>query len=136
MDYGRNTRLKGGGFVAITVKKELFMLALVTEPNVRKAYEKANISNNTAYKWLNDKEFQSAFTQFKREMMRATTARLQSHTTNAVDVLSKIMVDENAPANARVQSVRTILEYAYKGVELEDISERVERLERNLINDD
>ena len=85
---------------------------------------------------MNDKEFQSAFTQFKREMMRATTARLQSHTTNAVDVLSKIMVDENAPANARVQSVRTILEYAYKGIELEDISERVERLERNLINDD
>ena len=68
--------------------------------------------------------------------MRATTARLQSHTTNAVDVLSQIMVDENAPANARVQSVRTILEYAYKGIELEDISERVERLERNLINDD
>ena len=136
MDYGRNTRLKGGGFVAITVKKELFMLALVTEPNVRKAYEKVNITNNTAYKWLNDKEFRNAFTQFKREMMRATTARLQSHTTNAVDVLSQIMVDENAPANARVQSVRTILEYAYKGIELEDISERVERLERNLINDD
>ena len=85
MDYGRNTRLKGGGFVAITVKKELFMLALVTEPNVRKAYEKVNIS--------------------------------------------QIMVDENAPANARVQSVRTILEYAYKGIELEDIAERVDRLE-------
>lgn len=115
--------------MAITVKKELFMLALVTEPNVRKAYEKVNISNNTAYKWLNDKEFKSAFTQFKREMMRATTARLQSYTTNAVDVLSQIMVDENAPANARVQSVRTILEYAYKGIELEDIAERVERLE-------
>ena len=76
------------------------MLALVTEPNVRKAYEKVNISNNTAYKWLNDKEFRSAFTQFKREMMRATTARLQSHTSTAL-----VVCDCNRAVVARIISL-------------------------------
>ena len=100
------------------------MIALVSEPTIKKAYEVAQISNNTAYKWLNN-----AFTKFKSDMMKATTAKLQAHSTNAVDVLAEIMTDENAPPNARVQSVRTILEYAYKGIELETIEERLERLE-------
>lgn len=115
--------------MTITTKKEKFMLALISEPTIKKAYEKINISNNTAYKWLNDKEFQQAFIKFKRELMKTTTARLQTYTLQAVEVLAKIMQDENAPPNARVQSVRTILEYAYKGIELEDIAVRVERLE-------
>ena len=102
------------------------MIALVSEPTIKKAYEVAQISNNT---WLNNEAFKKAFTKFKSDMMKATTAKLQAHTTNAVDVLAEIMTDENAPPNARVQSVRTILEYAYKGIELETIEERLERIE-------
>ena len=30
------------------------MIALVSEPTIKKAYEVAQISNNTAYKWLNN----------------------------------------------------------------------------------
>ena len=113
----------------LTQKQERFMIALVSEPTIKKAYEVAQISNNTAYKWLNNEAFKKAFTKFKSDMMKATTAKLQAHSTNAVDVLAEIMTDENAPPNARVQSVRTILEYAYKGIELETIEERLERLE-------
>ncbi|MFI3128192.1 hypothetical protein [Streptococcus suis] len=34
----------------------------------------------------------------------------------------------NQPARARVQAVRTILEYAYKGIELEEIQTRLEEV--------
>lgn len=39
------------------------------------------------------------------------------------------MENENLSALARVQSARTILEFAYKGVEIEDIQERLDKLE-------
>ena len=39
------------------------------------------------------------------------------------------MENEDLSALARVQSARTILEFAYKGVEIEDIQERLDKLE-------
>lgn len=111
-------------------KQESFMFALITEPTVTKAYQKANISNSTAYKWLKDETFKQALMEFRRELMKQTTAKLQANSIGAIDTLVAIMEDENQPANARVQSSRTILEYAYKGLELEDIQERLDRLEQ------
>lgn len=111
-------------------KQETFMLALVTEPTITKAYQKANISNSTAYKWLSDETFKKALMEFRREYMKQTTAKLQANSLGAIDTLVSIMEDDKQPANARVQSSRTILEYAYKGIELEDIQERLERLEQ------
>ena len=112
-----------------TNKQLNFMFALLSEPTTIQAYQKANISEKTAYVWLKDTDFQMYFKQLRLDFIKNTTAKLQANTTRAVDTLVNIMENENLSALTRVQSARTILEFAYKGVEIEDIQERLDKLE-------
>ena len=112
-----------------TNKQLNFMFALLSEPTTTQAYQKVNISEKTAYKWLKDPIFQMYFKKLRLDFIKNTTGKLQANTTRAVDTLVKIMENENLSALARVQSARTILEFAYKGVEIEDIQERLDKLE-------
>lgn len=112
-----------------TNKQLNFMFALLSEPTTTQAYIKTGISEKTAYKWLKDPIFQMHFKKLRLDFIKNTTAKLQANTTRAVDTLVNIMENDNLSALARVQSARTILEFAYKGVEIEDIQERLDRLE-------
>ena len=112
-----------------TNKQLNFMFALLSEPTTTQAYQKVNISEKTAYKWLKDPIFQMHFKKLRLDFIKNTTGKLQANTTRAVDTLVKVMENENLSALARVQSARTILEFAYKGVEIEDIQERLDKLE-------
>jgi len=47
--------------------------------------------------------------------------------------LLDVMTDvENSTPSARVQASRVVLENAYRGIELEDLQERIEKLESTL----
>ena len=55
--------------------------------------------------------------------------QLQTACSVAVVALTDISKDVNCPASARVSAAKTVLELALKGVELENLSVRVEHLE-------
>ena len=112
-----------------TNKQLTFMFALLSEPTITQAYKKAKISEKTAYTWLKNSYFQMHFKKLKHDFIKNTTAKLQANTLRAVDTLVNIMENENLSALARVQSARTILEFAYKGAEIEDIQDRLDKLE-------
>ncbi len=112
-----------------TTKQLNFMFALLSEPTISEACKKANISEKTAYRWLKNPYFQMHFKKLKHDFIKNTTAKLQANTLRAVDTLVNIMENENLSALARVQSARTILEFAYKGAEIEDIQDRLDKLE-------
>ena len=113
-----------------TNKQLTFMFALLSEPTISKACKKAHISEKTAYTWLKNPYFQMHFKKLKYDFIKNTTAKLQANTLRAVDTLVNIMENENLSALARVQSARTILEFAYKGAEIEDIQDRLDKLEK------
>lgn len=121
---------KGGEIIGkLKAKQEKFLIALLSEPTVVKACETAGITRKTGYKWLNDENFRSEYHKQRQETMKTTTGLLQQASGTAVKVLFNISIDDKKPAIARVQAAKTILEYAYKGVELEDIERRLESLE-------
>ncbi len=113
-----------------TNKQLNFMFALLSEPTISEACKKAHISEKTAYTWLKNPYFQMHFKKLKHDFIKNTTAKLQANTLRAVDTLVNIMENENLSALARVQSARTILEFAYKGAEIEDIQDRLDKLEK------
>lgn len=113
-----------------TNKQLNFMFALLSEPTISEACKKAHISEKTAYTWLKKPYFQMHFKKLKHDFIKNTTAKLQANTLRAVDTLVNIMENENLSALARVQSARTILEFAYKGAEIEDIQDRLDKLEK------
>lgn len=116
----------------LSPKQRKAIEALLTEPTVKAAAARAGVNERTLRRYLTDKEFQAAYQEARRESMRRVTARLQQAAGSAVNTLAAIHADPNLPASARVSAARIILDTAYKGVELEDLEERLGRLEEAL----
>jgi uncharacterized membrane protein (DUF106 family) len=81
---------------------------------------------------MQDKAFQRAYRQAKRQVVQQAITKLQRSSGEAVEVLRKIMNDSTKPPGPRVTAARTILDMAVRVVELEDLESRVEEIERKL----
>lgn len=111
-------------------KKEELLTALLTESTVEKAALKAGIAKSTAFKYLKDNDFKERLLDKKREVMAQVTNQLQRQALEAVKVLSDIMTDEKAPEYARISAAKSVLDNAYKGLDLEDIQVRLSKIEQ------
>ena len=69
------------------------------------------------------------YAEARKRLLKATTEDLQKMTVSAVGVLADIMNDKSVPANTRIYSATSILQYATKYTELHDVLERIEALE-------
>lgn len=114
----------------VNAKQSKLMLAMLTKPTMQKACEDVGVSTQTAYRWLKDETFNREFQAVKRDYMRSVTTLIQKNNKTAVNTIVGIMKDESLPPTVRLQGARTILEYGYKGLEIEDILERIDKLER------
>jgi len=109
--------------------QEQAIAALVEQPTVRDAAEAAGVGKTTLYRWLLTPEFKKRYLAARREAVSQGVGRLQRAMYQAVDALEGIAADPHAPAGARIAAARTIVTQALKGVEVEDLLARVERLE-------
>ena len=113
-----------------TRKQEVFIAYLLTEPNIRDAAKKAGIGEATGWRWLQNPDFQKQYQEARRMAVSQAIARLQQASTQAVATLQAIMQDEEAPAASRVTAARTVLDTSLKAIELEDLAQRIEKLEQ------
>ncbi len=104
-------------------------MALLAHGTVEAAYEAAGVSKSTMWRFLQDKAFQTRYRAARRQMVESAIGQLQAVCTKAVTVLIEVAEDKQASASARVSAARTIIEQSLRAVELEDLAERVERLE-------
>lgn len=74
-------------------------------------------------------DFRRLYAEARKGLLKATTEDLQKMTASAVRVLADIMNDAKVPANTRIYSATSILQYATKYTELHDVLERIEALE-------
>lgn len=102
--------------------------ALLEQPSVRKAAEVAGVKERTLYHWLKNGEFAAAYRTARREATQQAIARLQQVSGAAVAVLCQLMTS-STPA-VRLGAARTVLEFAVKAVEIEDLTARLEALEQ------
>lgn len=113
----------------LTPRQERAILALLEHTTMKKAAAAANVSETTLWRWLQESEFQSAYTKARRETVKHAIARLQQNAAAAVDTLREVMTKETAPDFARVSAAKAILDYSLKAVELEDLADRIAMLE-------
>lgn len=113
----------------LTRRQEQAVLALLTHSTLRAAAEAADVSLATLVRWQQLPVFQAAVVAARRDVMQQTTTTLTQRCTVAVDTLQAIMTDSTASASARISAARTVLEYAYRGVELDDLAARVTAIE-------
>ena len=110
-------------------KQATFLSALLTAPTLAKAAHQAGIGDVTAWRWMKDEGFQTAYRAARRQVVQHAVVKVQRATGEAVATLRHVMRDAEAPASARVSAARAILETAIKAVELEDLEARIIALE-------
>ncbi|MGE7365191.1 phage replication protein [Desemzia incerta] len=114
-------------------KQEKLIIALMSKSTMEEAVEAAGITKNTAYKYLKDPVFSNEYRRIRRENMQQVTSKLQHAAILAVETLLDVMEDkELSTPSARVQASRAVLENAYKGIEMDDLQQRIEQLEERL----
>lgn len=114
-------------------KQEKLIIALMSKSTMEEAVEAAGITKNTAYKYLKDPVFSNEYRRIRRENMQQVTSKLQHAAILAVETLLDVMGDkELSTSSARVQASKTVLENAYKGIEMDDLQQRIEQLEEAL----
>lgn len=120
--------LGGMKIAELKPKQEQLLMAMLSEPSFEEAVRKAGIARTTAFRYKKDPVFMDEFRKLKKEMIETTTAKLQLASNTAVQSLFEVSQSSKSDL-ARVQASKTILEFAFKGYELEDLAERLRRLE-------
>lgn len=114
----------------MTQKKQQAIAVLIGSPTIRDAAEALKVNEVTIYRWLREHEFQEAYRRARREVVAQSVARLQEACSKAVSTLIQVMDDGEASSASRVTAARSVLELAFKAVELEDLEARVSALEQ------
>lgn len=114
----------------LTRAQEAAIGALLSESTIQRAAKTCRIGDATLRRWLKDAGFQERYRAAKRQTLEAVMGRLQQIAGEAVETLLKVAVNEEAPASSRVAAARAILDTALKSAELEEIGERLTKLEK------
>ncbi len=113
-------------------KEEAAISALLTESGIAAAAKKAGVGESTLRRWLQDTDFAERCRSARRQVLEQSTARLQSATVDAVNALRAIVSSQDSPPSTRVSAARTILDMAYRAVEVGELSERLYSIETTL----
>jgi hypothetical protein len=120
---------KSGHGGKISRKQELAIVALLTEPNHRAAAVACGVGYSTLCRWLRDPQFEECFRRAKADLLASATAQLRRAATTGALTLEQIANDGKAPPAARVSASRAILELALRANVIEEIDERLAKLE-------
>ena len=115
----------------LTHKQLKSIPVLLTEPNYEAARAKLGIGQTTLYRWLGDENFKNALAQERNKVSNDALSRLKTCLSQAVETLYDIMT-RSASEQARRQASESMIRYAMKGYEIQNINERIERIEKIL----
>lgn len=113
---------------SLTTKQIKFIDAMLTEPTIEKACQKAGVSRATGHKYLKVAAVKKTLRIKQDEMMDKTTQMLYLASSNAVSVLSDIMLDNKVNPFIRTQAAKAILEQSYKTHEIFGVVRQIEEL--------
>jgi hypothetical protein len=102
---------------------------LLVNANVEQAAAAAKISSASGWRYLRDPEVLRRLRAACRDTMQQAKALLQAGSIEAVGLLRKIVRCAESEST-QVAAARTLLEMGLRAVELDDIEERLSRLEQ------
>jgi hypothetical protein len=72
---------------------------------------------------MQEEAFRSPYMEARRNAVQQAVARMQSATSEAVEALRAVMNDETSKGSERVRAAKAVIEFAFKGISLEDHEE-------------
>jgi transposase len=93
------------------IKKEAVQLLLAGN-SIPQAAKVVGVRRETVWKWTKEDDFQEAMNKGRKERIEAVADRLVNASAKAVDVLIRLMNDENQPAKVQLQAASQVLDRA------------------------
>src|SRR3712207_4332652 len=109
-------------------KQEQAIGALLQHPTLTAAAEAGGVDARTLRRWLADPLFKQSYRMARRQVVEHAVGRVQEVAGRAVETLQAALSCDHP--GTRVRSALGLLELALKGVELSDVLERLDVLER------
>ena len=116
----------------LTPKQEKAIIALLSQPTIEAAAAALGVNPVSIHRWLQDPAFADAYRSARRDAVQQAVTRLQQVSGGAVAVLVQVMADKANPVATRVNAAKTVLEFSFRAVELEDLAERIAALEQQM----
>jgi hypothetical protein len=116
----------------LTATQERALVALLSTTTTEEAAKRAGLTSRTLRRYLRIPEFRAEYLERRREIVSAALTLAQQRAPVAVSVLSTIMGDTSKPPTVRVSAASKVLDVAVKGVETEDLVERVAELQAEI----
>ena len=110
-------------------KEDELIAALLMYPTIGEAAASCGVHINTVSRWLADEGFAARYKTARKAVLSAAMNRLAVIAATAVETLRTVMEDAEAPSSSRVSAARTTLEMIIKVAEIEELSERLDKLE-------
>ena len=114
----------------VTPRQDKAVEALLHEPTIGRAAAAAGVGERTLRRWLKKPVFRAAVLAARREAFSQAIGLTQRYAPVAVATLVKVMQDATVNANAKVTAAAVLPKFGREGIELDDLAERVEALER------
>ena len=126
-DAGSAPRFVADG---LTTPQARAVEALLREPTLARAAAAAGVNERTLRRWLSEPAFRSAVLAARRDAFGQAIGLTQRYAPVAVATLVKVMNDAAATASAKVAAAAVLLKFGREGMELDDLAERLDALER------
>ena len=111
--------------------QEKAIVCLINEPTIRRAAQAAGIGERTLHRWMQQRDFLASYRAARRAAFTQAISVTQHYAAAAVHTLAQIMADRAAPPAARVAAATAVLKFSRDSIEIDDIAQRVEALERS-----
>ena len=112
-------------------KLQQAIAALLFHRSVEQAANGVGISATTLQRWMEEAEFQAELRKARQTAFSQAIGRLQDAAGAATSTLLRIMTDSNTPAATRLRAIEIVLEQGAKADTINDLDDRVTKLERN-----
>ena len=117
-------------FPGLTDRQAEAVLLVLQAATLKAGMEAAGLHRTTWYRWMKEPAFRKAFDAARKEAREEAHGDLRHGVRYAVTSLLGLLASKNE--NVRLQACRTVLELSQRSVEVDELGERLERIEQAL----
>lgn len=109
-------------------KQLMAITHIIGSTSIKEASKKADVSRSTIYKWLKNEDFKNELKRQRDVVINEALDTLKSSVTKAVKELIEL-IDADREEVRRL-ACKDIIEYTLKSIEVESIEQRLDKVER------
>ena len=103
---------------------------MLVAPSIEEGCKRARISKAAVYEWLKDEAFRQELKRQRDEIIERALDSLKANIAKAGETLVKHLDSERE--NISIRAAESIIEFAQKALEHEELEQRIEALETRL----